>query len=311
MKIYAIQWVMSSYIDSHLKELFANNSQLKILGFIFPEVKIPQLYDAPIYDISTAPIDNEAIYVDFSFTQMLDSTTTHWSLNSDIKIYSIREFMTLLYSLSKVPNQAYYINGTSLYSIRNVSFSSELLVNIEILSLRKLLNILNIYQNLDFRSLHKIVEIQTIEGFVLNIIKDFNRKIIGGIINVYLNGFDIVAAQLSKVHFAFREIQKLNIYLEGENIYEITGRDQNPRLVSVNFVSASKILEIEKTLSPEAYILVHLEDGLLDMESILLWIHKLKYQVKKIEFVQVSSKLSDAFLSCQLVKEIDYFSLNA
>jgi hypothetical protein len=145
--------------------------------------------------------------------------------------------------------------------------------------------------------------VQTLEGYVLKIIQDFNQNIRGGVITVSVMGFDNVAIQLSKIHFSLREMQQLTIKSEGKDIYQLAGRDKNFGNVSVHFLSSAQIFDVEENLEDESFLLIRLDNGLLNIESILRWIQNLKYSVKKIEFAQISSRLSDAFLSCQLVRD--------
>lgn len=307
MKIYAVSWVMASYVDSHLKKLFAENPELKISGFIFPVAKVSDLAGIPVYDASTAPIDPEAVYVDFSFRQELDPAAQLWSHEAGLKIYSIRDFLDLLYSFSNSSRHSLLLEGIPLRLIRDVRVSSEQLKIVSIPSIYHLIKVLNAYRDLNFRSLHRISEVQTLEGYALKIIQDFNQNIRGGVIAVYVMGFDNVAAQLSKIHFSLREMKQLTIKTEGKDIYQLAGRDKNFGNVSVHFLSSARIFDVEEDLEDESFLLIRLDDGLLNIESTLRWIQNLKYSVKKIEFAQISSRLSDAFISCQLVRDPSSF----
>lgn len=300
MNIYAVSWTMSSYLDFHVKALLAQNPELRILGFIFPEIRVPTLEGVPIYDFSNMPVSPDSVYVDFSFAQVLSEQAKQWSQENAIPILSLSAWLNSIAVRSERVEPPVRLDGIPLNFIRDVSIPLNLIEQVNAPSRQVLHEILNAYNTLDFRAIHAKVEAVTIEGYVQSVIQDFNKCMRGGCIEVYSLGFDEIAVQLSKVHFSFREMQHLRIHGDDNFIYELAGRQKNAERVSVHFAKSSYLIAAEPNFEKEAYLLIQLERGLIDAENILRWLQALGGSLQSMTFAQLSSRLSDAFIVCHI-----------
>jgi hypothetical protein len=297
MNIYAISWVMSSYVDSYVKALFAQNSGLKLKAFIFPQVKVPMLEGVKIYTPHTAPIDPTGIYVDFSIDQKLSSDMLSWSKLHGISIISLQEWLALLCRQSEV-GPALEFERYALHVLQKVHVPEEVIAVVEPQSRKLFRETLQRWQQLDLRALHN-VSACTSEGFLLSTIEKITLELTAGIVDVYSFGEDPIFVQLSKVHFSLREMNLLRVMDNGKAVGCLKGRSDDCLRASVHFTCSSRLLDCNSDMQSQAFVVVHLERGLIDAEKALNWALQIPHTWRKIEFAQISSRLGDAFLICR------------
>jgi len=297
MKIYAISWVMASYIDSYIKQIFADNSFLFIQAFVFPSAKVNSLENIPIATFSSLQVDPNAYYVDFSFNQILSDEAKLWANINSVKIFSLQEW---LFSLAEVSicTKPVLIGSHNIRDFQEVRISEDLLNLIEPHSRHNLKNILQSFYNLDFRSLH-YRDVQTPEGFLRESIEDIAVNSTAGVIKVHSFLSDEFVIDLSKIYFSIIEIQKLDIYRNYELVYSIDGRTQNPTAAIAIFINASSLTADHLAhLKGRVHLIVHLDNGIFDLCSVMIIVAGLRTLHSVVKFKQISSRVIDSYLLC-------------
>ena len=297
MKIYAISWVMASYLDSYIKQIFACNPFLSIQAFVFPSVKVPSLENIPITTFSNLQFDPDAFYVDFSFDQILSDEAKSWSKINSIKIYTLQEWLFLIAKESS-GSKSVLIGTNNIRDFQQVTLPEALLNLIEPYSRHTLKNLFQSFHCLDFRSLH-YRDVQTPEGFLRECIENMAVNSDAGIIKVHSFLSDEFVIDLSKIYFSIIEIQKLEIFKDHELIYSIDGRTHNSSIFTVIFInSSSLIFDHFKNLQGQVQFIIHLDNGLFDLVYVMAILADLRTQHSTIKFNQISSKISDSYLLC-------------
>jgi hypothetical protein len=297
MKIYAISWVMASYIDSYIKQIFSCNPCLSIQAFVFPSVKVPSLENIPISTFSTLQVDPDAFYVDFSFDQTLSDEATSWSNINSIKIYSLQEWLFLI-AKNSVGSSSILIGSNNIRDFQEVIVSESLLNLIEPYTRYDLKNLLQSFHSLDFRSLH-YKDVQTPEGFLRKSIENIAENLDAGIVKVYSYWNDEIFIDLAKIYFSIIEIEELHIFKYDNLIYSVCGRACKSSPSSVIFINSSIFtLEHLSNMQGQIYLIILLDNGLFDLESVLTSLAKIHTKQRLIMFNNISSKISDSFLVC-------------
>ena len=297
MKIYAISWVMTSHIDSYVKQIFAFNPILSIQAFVFPSVKVPSLENTPISSFSNLKYEPDAFYVDFSFHQTLSDEAKTWASKYSIKIYALQEWLFFIAKESFGPKSV-FIGTHNIRDFKEFTVSESLMNLIEPRSRCTLKNVLQSFRNLDFRSLH-YGDVQTPEGFLRESIENIAESIDSGIVKFCSFCDDEIVIDLAKTYFSIIEIHKLELFKFNELVYSVDGRTHNSSTSTVIVINgSSSIYDCLKNLQGQVYLIVHLDNGLFDLPVVMTTLADLPTLHKVIKFNQISSRVSDAYLVC-------------
>jgi hypothetical protein len=305
MNIYAISWVMASHIDSHIKALFAQNSCLKINGFIFPIVKVDQLCGIKIYSYENFIYDSDAIYVDFSFGQSISASQKELLIKRGVNIIGINEWLNILADDTDVKNPI-LLDGIPLSDLKNIFIDNNTIALIEPISRQLLIKLLLNFHNLDMRLLHEI-KVQTYENFIYESVFQLASDISGGDIRIFNYTNDDFISDTSRVCFGLCEFRNFSIYKNKNLIYTINGRDAGSSINSITFTTSNDLCSNMTAIdSDNFYVVIFLNRGLLDVKNSLLWLMGFKPKFFDFKFHQISSKINDAYLVCRISNSYIY-----
>jgi len=293
MKVYAINWVMGSYIDSHIKKIFAQNDLVALAGFVFPKALVPRVNGIPVYTVENAPIDFNAVYVDFSNYQVLPDGVHSWLESHRLKSYNINGWLRALAQ----PDQSIFLDGVELAALASVRISPRSLSRIEYLSGDALRRSISAYQELNFRALHDN-SCEPYEGYLNRNLKAIAEATPDGHIHVNIDSDDYFEYELSRSVFSMKEFASLKINLNRTQVYDVRGRSSDSARTRILITQSSGLGRIGATGACDANVVVmRLTRGLLDLDSAVTWISE-RYSPAKIRFDQISSNFKDSFLVC-------------
>ena len=294
MKIYAVNWVMGSYIDSHIKKIFAQNKFIHLQGFIFPRILVPFVNGTPVFTFENAPIDHDAIYVDFSNYQVISEEGDAWSINNNLNILSLSEWLKYLL---KIENDV-YIDDILLKDLASLKINSKFLMRCDYSSGDLLRRISSAYKDLNLRSLHDN-NCETYESYIKKSLQTIALSITGGIIDIEILSTDCVEYDLSRMLFSMKEFSKLKIQLNQDELYILNGRLKEFNRSKLIIARASDLdsLVLDHNYNSTTLI-IRLEHGLLNFNDAVSWLIN-KFPDVQYRFDLISSNFKDSFLFCK------------
>lgn len=287
---------MGSYIDSHIKKIFAQNKIIKLEGFLFSKALVSEINGVPVYTLDNVPIDFESLYIDFSNYQSVSPVVKDWINNNNLIFFNIADWLKYIIQ----SNHQIYIDGIAIRDIATLNINHEYLSKCDYFSGDILRRTLSAYNNLNFRALHDN-SCEPSELFFKNKLSYLASEFVTGNTDIEIHSKDRAVYDIAKCVFLMSEFSNLSIKFNQNLPYELKGRLNSVDRTKILILSSYDIDSITLDSNfDKVCILIRMERGLLDFDDVLSWILS-KFPNIKYRFDLISSNFKDSFIFCHTV----------